>query len=168
VHPSTITSFVADLRSAPGGKRRLPVLQTAPADEDPPRPGWQWIVFGALAIVTTWVPAAAIAGAVVAHWVAEAGGTAGVLRLELAAGGTYAFALAGGAVGGGYVVGRWGSRGIGVREAALAGLAAAVAAAAASWHELGATAGALLVPLLVVPAAAGGGMLGLRRRARAG
>jgi hypothetical protein len=174
VHPSTITSFVADLRPAPGGKRRLPVLQTTPAEEDPPRPAWQWGVFGALAIVTTWVPATAIAGAILGHWNAtpqaplDGDAIEGVLRLELVVAGTYALALATGAVAGGYVVGRWGSPGIGVREAALGGLAAAGAAAAAAWQALGPTAGVVVVPLLVVPAAAAGARLGLRRRARAG
>jgi hypothetical protein len=162
---------VANHPAARDGKRRLPVLKSGPdADEDPPRPGWQWVVFGALAIVTTWVPVAAIAGAVVARLAAraQARGSPGVLGVELAVGGAYALALAAGAATGGYVVGRWGAARVGVREAALAGFAASVAATGASWVTLGATLGAVVVPLLTVPAAALGGMLGLRRRARAG
>jgi hypothetical protein len=162
---------VADHRAARDGKRRLPVLQAAPDDDDgPPRPRWQWVVFGALAIVTTWVPTAAIAGVFVARLAARAGERAspGILGVQLAVGGAYALALAAGAATGGYVVGRWGTSRVGIREAALAGLAASLAATGASWVSLGLVPGAAVVPLVTVPAAVLGGMLGLRRRARAG
>jgi hypothetical protein len=162
---------VADPRAARDGKRRLPVLQSGPdADDDPVRPAWQWVVFGALAIVTTWAPFAAMAGAFAARLAAraEAGSATGLQGLPLAVGGSYALALAAGAAIGGYVVGRWGTARVGVREAALAGLAASAAATAASWASLGPTPGAVAVPILTVPVAAFGGMLGLRRRARAG
>jgi hypothetical protein len=160
---------VAAPRAARDGKRRLPVLQSrADEDDDPPRPGWQWVVFGALGIVTTWVPAAALAGLFVARLApVQAQGATGLARLPLAVG-AYALALAAGAGTGGYVVGRWGAAGVGVREAALAGLAASLAATGASWLTLGPAPGAVVVPLLAVPVAALGAMLGLRRRARAG
>jgi hypothetical protein len=162
-------SVVADPRPAPGGKRRLPVLQSAPADDEAPRPAWQWVVFGALLIVTTWVPAAAIAGALVGGAAARAAREpASGLASPVVAAAVFALALAAGAAAGGYVVGRWGPRGIGVREAALSGLAASVAAAAASWHSLGPTPGVVVVPLVAVAASAAGGILGLRRRAAAG
>jgi len=137
----------------------------ATADEDPPRARWQWVVFGALAIVTTWVPAAAIAGAFVARFAVRSGQVlpGDVLRIE----GAYALALTLGAVAGGYVVGRWGAAAAGLREAALSGLVASLAAAGASWVSLGPSPAPAVLPLLIVPAAALGGMLGLRRRARA-
>jgi len=157
---------MADPSAARDGKRRLPMLQSSPAEEDePPRPRWQWIVFGALGIITTWVPAAALAGAFVAR--ATVPGSGGI-GLELAVVGAYTLALGAGAAAGGYVVGRWGATGVGTGEAALAGLAASAAATAASWATLGLAPGAIVVPLLTVPIAALGGRLGLRRRARPG
>ena len=45
-------------------KRRLPVLKT-PAEEgadEPPRPPWQWVGFGAVAIFVVWTPLAYLAG----------------------------------------------------------------------------------------------------------
>jgi hypothetical protein len=143
------------------------MLQAGPnADEDPPRTRWQWVVFGALAIVTTWVPAAAIADAFVARFAVRSGEVfpEEVLRVE----GAYALALIVGAAAGGYVVGRWGAAAAGLREAALSGLVASLAAAGASWVSLGPSPAPAVLPLLIVPAAALGGMLGLRRRARAG
>lgn len=147
------------------------MLQSGPAaDDNPPRARWQWVVFGALAIVTTWVPAAAIAGAFVTRFAVRSGGAPpeDLTRIALAIGGAYALALSVGAAAGGYVVGRWGAAAAGVREAALSGLVASIAAAGASWVSLGPSPAPGVLPLLIVPAAAVGGMLGLRRRARAG
>jgi hypothetical protein len=162
---------VAEHKGATDGKRRLPMLKSGAAEEDtPPRPRWQWVVFGALAIVTVWVPATAIAGAFATRLAIRAGEhpvDAGV-RIEVATVSAYALALAVGATAGGYMMGRWGAAVSGVREAALAGLVASVVAAGASWSALGPTPGALAVVVLTVPVAALGGMLGLRQRARAG
>ena len=147
------------------------MLQAGPADDDgPPRPAWQWIVFGALAIITVWVPAAAIAGALASRLAsrAEARGGTSTLAVGVAIPVAYAVALAAGAVAGGYLVGRWGTAGTGLREATLAGFAAAIAATAASWLSLGPAPGELIVPLITVPASVVGGMLGLRRRAGPG
>jgi hypothetical protein len=52
---------------------------------------------------------------------------------------------------------------VGVREAALAGLAAALVATLLSWRS-GVSAGALATMAIAVPPAALGGYLGLRRR----
>jgi hypothetical protein len=53
---------------------------------------------------------------------------------------------------------------VGVREAALAGLVAAVAAVGATWIAFGPSAGALLVAAVAAPLAAVGGRVGLRAR----
>jgi len=61
-------------------------------------------------------------------------------------------------------VGRWGTAGVGVREAALAGLSAGLIAAVLAWGGPGAGAGGLVTVVVAVPFAALGGWLGLRRR----
>ena len=161
------------LRDVKDAKRRLPVIQSASGaeDGDPPRQPWQWVGFGALAIVTAWLPASALAGAIATRIALRAGEgqeTTRIVAAGLAIAATYAVALAAGAMAGGYMVGRWGASGAGVREAALAGLAAAAVAAVASWASLGLSPGVIAVALVAAPAAALGGRLGLRRRARAG
>jgi len=144
-------------------KRRLPLVPSAGAPPDePPRPPWQWVGFGAAAIFVAWVPLSAAAGAVAARFAAHADGVdparlAGAGAAIVAA---YALALAAGAMAGGYVVGRWGAVGVGVREAALAGLAAASVAVAAAWASSGVAAGPLAVEAIAVPA------LALRLRAK--
>jgi hypothetical protein len=148
----------------PSPKRRLPVLNAGAAqpDEGESRRPWQWVGFGALAIFTAWIPLAALAGAAVARLPVGAGGAAaGVMLLTL-----YAAALAFGAGLGGFLVGRWGAVGVGVREAALSGLCAAVVAGAVTWISYGPSAGALLVAAVALPTAALGGWVGLRARGR--
>ncbi len=147
-------------------KRRLPVLNSPSAggDEAQPRRPWQWVGFGALAIFTAWIPLAALAGAAAARLPSdEAHARFGVALLAVA---IYAAALALGAALGGFLVGRWGSAGVGVREAALAGLGAAAVAGAVTWASFGPSAGALLVAAVALPMAALGGRVGLRARAR--
>ena len=132
-------------------KRRLPVLKSTGDDDDaPPRPPWQWVGFGTVAILAVWMPLAAAAVALV-------GG--GARAIEAAA---HLLALGVAALAGGFVVGRWGAAGIGVRQAALSGLAATFLAAVASWTPFG-----LALAVVAVPMAALGGARGLRRRARA-
>jgi hypothetical protein len=153
--------------SGKDGKRRLPLVQ-APADGgdgDPERAPWQWVAFGAVAIVTTWVPLTALAGTIVAR-LGPPASDAGVVRLGAAIATAYGCALALGSFVGGFVVGRWGGNGVGVREAGLAGLAAAAVAIAAATVTSGFSTGALLVVLVVGPSAAVGGALGLRARTR--
>ena len=144
-------------------KRRLPVLKTPRdgadgEDEATPRPPWQWVGFGALGIFVVWLPLAFGAA-----WVASslnASGSSPVAAVVVLAAGLAVAALAGG-----FLVGRWGGPGVGVREAALAGLAAAIIASALAFGAPGAVWGAVTTVLVAVPFAALGGKLGLRRRA---
>jgi hypothetical protein len=141
------------------------VLQNVdPGDEGAPRPPWQWVGFGALAIVTAWVPLAAL-GTALAEPLAERAedSAAAVLLVFVAA---YAAVLGLGAAMGGYLVGRWGARGVGLREAALAGVLAAIVAVGVTWSAFGPSAGALLVIPLATALAAAGGRWGLRSRGR--
>lgn len=155
------------------GKRHLTVLKSEPDEPDDAaaRRPWQWVGFGAVAIFTAWVPLAALAMAlaarVAARGQAQDGPDArGALATEIAVLALYAGALAIGAALGGMLVGRWGPRGVGVREAALAGLLAALVAGGLTWVSFGPSAGALLLVVVVVPAAALGGRSGARARAR--
>lgn len=140
-------------------KRRLPVLK-APGGDDadaPSRAPWQWVAFGALAIFVAWLPLAFLAtwGASSLH----GSGASPVTSVVVLAVGLALAALAGG-----FLVGRWGAAGVGVREAALSGLASAVVASALAFGAPGAAWGAVVTVLVAVPFAALGGALGLRRR----
>jgi hypothetical protein len=141
-------------------KRRLPVLKVPSDDGDDDataRPPWQWVGFGALAIFVVWLPLAFLAA-----WIASrlnASGASPVAAVIVLAAGLALAALAGG-----FLVGRWGASGVGVREAALAGLASAIIASALAFGAPGALWGALATVVVAVPFAALGGKLGLRRR----
>ena len=141
-------------------KRRLPVLKTPGDGEDEAtaRPPWQWVGFGALGIFAVWLPLAFGAA-----WVASTLDASGASRVVSV--GVLAAGLAVAAMAGGFLVGRWGGPGVGVREAALAGLAAAIIASALAFGSPGAAWGALMTVLVAVPFAALGGTLGVRRRA---
>jgi hypothetical protein len=143
-------------------KRRLPVLK-APPEEDPdtpPRPPWQWVGFGALGIFVVWLPLTWLTTVLVTRL----GGLDGapVVRALL-----FGFSLGLAALAGGYLVGRWGTTGVGVREAALAGLAAAIIATVLTWGAAGLSVGALVTAVFAVPPAAVGGRLGMKRRSGA-
>jgi hypothetical protein len=140
-------------------KRRLPVLRDAGGDGDPPRAPWQWVAFGALAIIAVWVPLSWLS-LLAAVRVDETRRPAaiGARVLVLAAG------LAIGALAGGYLLGRWGTAGVGMREAALAALVASLAATALAWGTGGASFGSLATVVIAVPPAVLGARLGLRRR----
>jgi hypothetical protein len=139
-------------------KRRLPVLKTQVEEDDAEaRPPWQWVGFGALAIFVVWVPLAYATGVVAARF--EALAASRLATLAVAASGLAIAALAGG-----FLVGRWGGKDVGVREAALAGFAAALIATALSLGAPGAWAGAVVTVVVAVPSAALGGRVGLRRR----
>lgn len=143
-------------------KRRLPVLKT-PGEEgadEPPRPPWQWVGFGAVAIFVVWTPLAYLAGLAGRRF---GGGDGSVL----VSAGFFALSSVLAALAGGFLVGRWGATGAGVREAALAGLAAALVASVLAWMQAGLSLGPLVTVLLLVPAAALGGRLGLKGRAGA-
>lgn len=145
-------------------KRRLPVLQTSSDPDEPPRPAWQWVGFGALAIFAVWVPLSVIAGAVAASVLARAHGEVALARAALLASSVYAVELAAGALAGGYLVGKWGPPNVGMRHAMLAGLTAAAALAATTWVSSGPTPGLLLVGLMAPLMAGVGARLGLRGR----
>jgi len=141
-------------------KRRLPVVKAPPEQTEEPRPPWQWVGFGALGIFVVWLPLAWLATVLVTRL----GGLedAPVERALFFAGSLALASLAGG-----YLVGRWGTQGVGLREAALAGLAAAIIATALAWGAVGFSVGALVTVVVAVPPAALGGRLGMRKRSGA-
>jgi tRNA-(ms[2]io[6]A)-hydroxylase len=160
-------------------KRRLPVLKNPEPNEDDERPPWHWVGFGSIAIFAAWLPLAYLATAAQARIVsrfAEASSPEAiadaiqraapqdVARLRFAILLLLALPLAAGALGGGFVVGRW-SRSAGVREAALAGLATALMTCALSWR-IGVSWAAFAGVFLAIPVAALGGWLGTRARVR--
>jgi len=140
-------------------KRRLPVLKTQDDELEgaEARPPWQWVGFGALAIFVVWVPLAYVTGVVATRFEVVAGSR--IASLVVAASGLAVAALAGG-----FLVGRWGGKDVGVREATLAGFAASLIASVLSLGAPGAWAGALVTLLVAVPFAWLGGRVGLRRR----
>ena len=143
-------------------KRRLPLLNATPdeANEADARPPWQWVGFGALAIFVVWLPLSWLA-TLAAQRIDGTGTVASFLRAL-----PFAVGLGLAALAGGYLVGRWGTAGVRVREAAFAGLAAALVATLLTWGTLGMSLGALTTVPIAVPPAAMGGRLGLRRRNR--
>jgi tRNA-(ms[2]io[6]A)-hydroxylase len=151
-------------------KRRLPLVKSGPpaggGEDEPPRPTWQWVGFGAVAIFTAWLPLSALAWLLSSRVRATLGGAAGAApgRADVVAMIANIAALAVASVAGGYVVGRWGAQGVGVRQAALAGLATALVAGGLSWASYGLSLGQLVVVVVAVPMAALGGRAGLRRR----
>ena len=147
-------------------KRRLPLLNARDESQEPPRPPWQWVCFGAVAIFATWVPLSAFVGAVTARLVAHASDETAERRFALVATAGYAIELAAGSVAGGYLVGKWGPPGVGMREAVLAGFIAAALAAAMTFASAGFSEGLLLLAAIAPIAAAAGARLGLRGRPR--
>lgn len=150
------------------GKRRLPVVQSpggGDSSDEPERAPWQWVAFGAGAIFVAWLPLSAIALALAARVSSrfDLDDSAQLARASVAIGVIYSVAIALGAVGGGFLVGRWGSR-VGVRHAALAGMVAAIVAIALSCVSSGFAARSLLVAVVAVPMASAGGRLGRRAR----
>jgi hypothetical protein len=153
------------------GKRRLPVVQLPDgrdSTDESDRPAWQWVCFGAGAIFVAWLPLSAIAFALASRvaQTADPEDRARLLRDGIAIGMTYASAIALGALGGGFIVGRWAGGGVGTRHAALSGLAAAGVAMALSCASFGFAPRSLLVAVVTVPAATLGGVLGRRGRSR--
>jgi hypothetical protein len=145
-------------------RRRLPLLKEtdgAGGAGDATRAPWQWVGFGALAIVAVWVPLSwlSLLAAVRLGDAPRAAAIAIAARVVVLAAGLAVAALAGG-----YLLGRWGTAGVGTREGALAGLVAALAATALAWGTGGASVGSLATVVIAVPSAALGARLGLRRR----
>jgi hypothetical protein len=127
---------------------------------------WQWVSFGAGAIFVAWLPLSAIglalAARVSSRWTLD--DPVQLARAGIAIGAIYALAIALGALGGGFIVGRWGKAGVGALQAALAGLVAATIATVLSCVSFGFTPRSLLVVVVAVPMAALGGTLGRRGR----
>jgi hypothetical protein len=161
-------------------KRRLPVLKAQGADEpEETRPPWQWVGFGTVAIFVAWLPLSYLAELArrraTAAWLGDAStneeaarALAALAPADRAKLGLTVFLLHGGglalaAFAGGYLVGRWGGAAT-PREAALAGVAAALVASVLGWS------GISWVPLVTIAVAALfawlGGRTGVRRRAR--
>jgi hypothetical protein len=154
--------------SKPGSKRRLPVLNSPAVEEPANRRPWQWAGFGALAIFTLWIPLSGLAGWVAVRLAANAQpGDARLARTGITIAVVHVGALALGAGLGGFLVGRWGTPGVGVREAALSGLAAAVAALLVTWLSFGFSPSSLLLAIVAPPIAAWGGAIGRRGRVAA-
>jgi hypothetical protein len=149
--------------SSPAPKRRLTVLNNTegPGDDSAERRPWQWVGFGALAIVTVWIPLLGGAGALASRLAASGAPGAGS---KIVAAFLTAFGV--GAALGGFLVGRWGAPGVGTRHAALAGLVASAVAAGVTWVAFGPSPGALLVALVAAPLAAVGGRWGVLARRR--
>jgi hypothetical protein len=146
-------------------KRRLPVLKEPPGEDPdaPVRPPWQWVVFGALGVFVVWAPLAWLATLLVVR-------LGGPKALPVAQALPFAGSLVLAAMAGGYLVGRWGTRGVGAREAALSGLTAGLAAAvlASGGEALPLRVLIAVVAVLVAaPPAALGGRLGMKKRSGA-
>jgi hypothetical protein len=164
-------------------KRRLPVLKAdGSKNEDDNRPPWHWVGFGTLLVFGAWLPLAYAASVIEARLLSRfaqasseeaiaiaireaAPHDAARLRFQVLL--LLAMPLVLGAFAGGFIVGRW-SKDAGVREAALAGLAAALVACVLSWIESGISAAPLAGIALAVPMAALGGWSGVQRRLAAG
>jgi tRNA-(ms[2]io[6]A)-hydroxylase len=138
-------------------------LPATPEDDaDLPRSPWQWVGFGTLAIFVVWLPLASLSQA-------AAGGACALLKnredvpmLAVLAGAS-ALSLGLASMAGGFLLGKWGARGVGVHAAALSGLAAAGVAALVSWRSFS-FATSIVVAAIATAFSALGGQLGLRRR----
>lgn len=146
-------------------KRRLPIVSSGDdaSAETLPRAAWQWVGFGAIAIVVMWVPLAALAVSVTARCTAEGDGPDHLRHSALAFAASSAFALALAALAGGMLVGKWGGTAGGPLGGAAAGLVVGVVAVVASGLALGFEPGAPIVAAISVAFAALGGHLGRLR-----
>jgi hypothetical protein len=142
-------------------KRRLPIVSSGDdtSGETVARAAWQWVGFGAIAIVVVWVPLAALAVSITARCTADGHGPDHLRHSTLALAASSAFALALAALAGGLLVGKWGGTVGGPLGAAAAGLVVGVVAVVASWVALGFEPGASIVAAISVAFAALGGKL---------
>ncbi len=161
-------------------KRKLPLISSRPDDQDPPRPPLHWVGFGIVAIFALWLPLAAIAEMIKRRAiVGYIGDRSGEMDTELALAalapedharlsmwvfGLPLAALALAAMGGGYLIGRYGGA-AGHREGALAAALAALVAVGFSSFTSGASLALLLPVFLAAPFGALGAWLGKRNRA---
>jgi hypothetical protein len=152
-------------------KRRLTVLQSSDDPDTPPRPRWQWVVFGALIILIAWLPLAYAAESLSVRLIAASLGKLDVRAVSPEEQGRLSFvlwilpvtALAIAASAGGYVLGRWGER-VTTREAAGAGALVALLPVVLSGVRSGASWTSLAGLAVAVPAAALGARVGRRWR----
>jgi hypothetical protein len=144
-----------------GTKRRLPVLASSGEPQEAPRPAGSWVGFGALMVLTVWLPLA-YAGVLIARRFAPRLGPTGAVVVPVVVAGVAP--LLAGAVAGGFLVGRFGKP-AGVKHAALAG---AVAGGLAVLFTTATSAHfepwSLLVIVLAAAGGAGGGAWGVRGR----
>ncbi len=149
-------------------KRRLPVLQSkGPEETEEPRPAWQWVGFGAVAIFVAWLPLAWVGESVGRRLAQSKLGGADIESLSradrlsvlarIALPQVVALALAGAF--GGFLVTRFGHD-TRRRDAAFAGLAVGLLALGLTFSQVGFSIAALVVPLLASLAALAGGALG--------
>jgi hypothetical protein len=172
-------------------KRRLPVVSERPgpegAGDDGPepadeRPPWHWVGFGTVAIFASWLPVAYLAQYFVSRVVLARFGLSASSVGDMARGiallapeergrfalwmfAPHAIALAAAAFAGGTLVGRFGAP-AGSREAAIAGVATSLLAAALSCASAGPSVVPLATLAITVPAAWLGASLQVRRRGR--
>jgi hypothetical protein len=148
-------------------KRRLPVLQTKDEGDSPPRPRWEWIGFGAIVMVVTWLPLAGLATLVVTRLSERVSSLpetdAGSSRAAILFLPAISILLA--CLFGGYLLGRWGKRGR--ADAALSAALAMLFGIGLAWARFGVTWEGLVALLLALPSAVLGASVGARRRSGA-
>jgi len=162
--------------------RRLAVLQSKPeahAADEPPRPPWHWVGFGAVAIFVAWLPLAYVAERVANRVVAarlpgiESQADLGERLRQLSPSARlttvalmalpHVVALVVAAAAGGFLVTRFGS-GTRPREAALAGLMVGLLALGLTYAQAGLALAPLIVPVVAALSAWAGGRLGRGKR----
>ena len=161
-------------------KRRLPVLQTAPTDDVPPRPPWQWALFTAGLLVLQWLVLALLtsplANAIlrwnVGPWISaedlasrlDSTDPAVLSHVALENGALQAVVVGVASFGAGFVTGTWGPR-RGSLEAAAGGTLVSVLAlglAVTKGDALGSSWLLARVGLVLVPLAAAGAAFGAK------
>lgn len=166
-------------------KRRLPVLKDsgtgASEANEPPRPPWHWVGFGAVLVFAAWLPLAWFAEALKRRIVAtmlgpvESPASVQAAMDQLAPGARVVFTLATmglpalamivGAAAGGWVVGRHGETTT-AREAGLAGVLSGLLACVLAWTTAGFHPVLVIIVVLLGPSAWLGGKRGVRARVR--
>jgi tRNA-(ms[2]io[6]A)-hydroxylase len=157
-------------------RRRLPVLNhspDSPPEDEEERPPWHWAGFGVVAIFAAWVPLSYIGGAISNRLIAgvtpeqmQNASDAERAKLMLMIGLPTLVALALASLGGGYIVGRFGT-GPGQRIGMVSGGVVALIAVVLARTIMTPT--VLVISLFVVGAVAIGfaglgGRLGMKRR----
>lgn len=132
-------------------------------EEDQDRPPWQWSIIGAVAVFLAWLPLAALLNTLVARALRSAAppdsadisaAATPLARAVIMGANAFCFAIA--ALGGGYLVGRFGGR-AGVRQAMTSGLVAAVVAWLLAAAQSPEKSPLVWIPLVLLLAGLGGG-----------